>query len=463
MALLKDLDAIALDYTPAFLRHGAESCYNNTKAAYMVSSAFKLDDVDGVAAAAYRLTSDGALLQAYSWQAGLYGRLSDPEGDLGGILLAPTGAGKIEAVVIPALGLRQGGAPRRLFLIGPDGSPLDDYLYRLVPYLKAFVQADETPRTLCLDLAEDDGEGKDAGGNQCRRFFADGSEDPHVVINPLEADVDLILTTFSRFRELLFGSGGVHALPTALLGPSERQPRRDLFFFDEAHSYGGDAFSRFHRLVEFLFAQDLDVLVATSTMPTALMEELGFLDLLPSGDVRPAPARTLSYKPSSDPLALIESEIRRAYYQNSRVFGVFENPADAEALLARLTPAYPHSVYLYHPGQPAETRRRTYAQLRELEKEGEGYLLMTTGDALESSDLDATVLLSTLCPPENLIRRAGRVNRRGDLSASQIVLVGEDFAPGARPLNPSQAAEYVSALRAQSELPFDAEFWKAFI
>jgi len=432
----------------------------------MVSSELEAGEVesgaDGVAAAAYRLTSDGALLQAYPWQAGLYGRLSDPEGDLGGILPVPTGAGKVEAVVIPTLGLHRGGAPRRLFLIGPDGSPLDDSLYRLVPYLKAFVQADETPRTVCLDLVEEDADGKEQG-NQCRRFFPDGTEDPHVVTNPLEADVDLILTTFSRFRELFFGSGGVHALPTALLGPLERQPRRDLFFFDEAHGYGGDAFSRFHRLVEFLFAQDLDVLVATSTMPTTFIEELGFLEPLPGTGGRPAPARTLSYKPSSDPLALIESEIRRAYYQNSRVFGVFEDPADAEILLARLAPAYPHSVYLYHPGQPAETRRRTYAQLRELEKEGEGYLLMTTGDALESSDLDATVLLSTLCPPENLIRRAGRVNRRGDLPAAQIVLVGDAFAPAARPLNPSQAAEYVSALRAQSELPFDAEFWKAFI
>ena len=428
----------------------------------MVSSALGADrvdsDQDGVAAAAYRLTSDGALLQAYPWQARLYGLLSNPEGGLGGILPVPTGAGKVEAVVIPALGLRRGGAPRRLFLIGPDGSPLDDYLYRLVPYLKAFVQADETPRTVCLDLAEEDTQ-----GNECRRFFPDGTEDPHVATNPLEADVDLILTTFSRFRELFFGSGGVHALPAVLLGTQEQPPRRDLFFFDEAHSYGGDAFSRFHRLVEFLFAQDLDVLVATSTMPTALMEELGFLDLLPSGDVRPAPARTLSYKPSSDPLALIESEIRRAYYQNSRVFGVFEAPKDAETLLARLAPAYPHSVYTYHPDQPAEARRRTYAQLRELEKEGEGYLLLTTGDALESSDLDATVLLSTLCPPENLIRRAGRVNRRGDLPSAQIVLIGDDFAPNSRPLNPSQTTDYLSALRAQAELPFDAEFWKAFI
>ena len=432
----------------------------------MVSSVMEADgadsDGDGVAAAAYRLTSDGALLQAYPWQARLYGQLSNPEGELGGLLPAATGAGKVEAVVIPALGLRRGGAPRRLFLIGPDGSPLDDYLYRLVPYLKAFVQADETPRTLCLDLAEEDTQGNEERGNECRRFFPDGTEDPHVVTNPLEADVDLILTTFSRFGELFFGSGGVHALPTALLGPQEDQPRRDLFFFDEAHGYG-DAFSGFHRLVEFLFAQDLDVLVATSTMPAALVEELGFLEALPGGDGRPSPARTLAYKPSSEPLALIESEVRRAYYQNSRVFGVCETPDDAETLFARLAPAYPHSVYAYHPGQPAETRRRTYAQLRELEKEGEGYLLLTTGAALESSDLDATVLLSTLCPPENLIRRAGRVNRRGDLPSAQIVLVGDDFAPSSRPLDPSQAADYLSALRAQAELPFDAEFWKAFI
>ena len=66
-------------------------------------------------------------------------------------------------------------------------------------------------------------------------------------------------------------------------------------------------------------------------------------------------------------------------------------------------------------------------------------------------------------PPENLIRRAGRVNRRGDLPAAQIVIVGDDFAPKSRPLTPSQSADYLSALRAQSELPFDAEFWKAFI
>ncbi|MGI4788426.1 MAG: hypothetical protein ACRYFS_06195 [Janthinobacterium lividum] len=415
-------------------------------------------DPTEIATAAYRLSSDGALAAAYPWQASLYERLAKPEGDIGSLLLAPTGAGKIEAVLIPALGLRRGGAPRRLFIIGQDGSPLDDYLYRAVPYLRAFVQADETPRTLCLDVADED-----STGNLCRRFFPDGTEDPHLITNPLEADVDLILTTFSRFRELFFGSGGVHALPTALIEAQPETPRRDLFFFDEANAYTDDAFSRFHRLIEFLFAEDLDVVVASSTMPSAFTEELSFLELLPSPTISPQPPRTLAYKPSADPLALIESEIRRAYYQNSRVFGVTETEAEAEALYFRLASAYPNNVYLYYTSQPAEARRRTYSQLRELEKEGEGYLLLTTGEALEASDLDATVLLSTLCPPENLIRRAGRCNRRGDLPSAQIVLIGDSFSPASRPLNPDQASDYISALRAQTDLPFDPEFWKAFI
>lgn len=417
------------------------SCYNGDVRSYI------LKEADEIAAAAYRLTTDGAFSTPQPWQAALYQRLANPEEDLGGLLLAPTGAGKVEAVVIPALGLRRGGAPRRLFLIGADRSPLDDYLYRLVPYLKAFVQADETPRALCLDTA-------DTQANLCRRFFADGTDDPHLVTNPLEADVDLILTTFSRFRELFFGSGGIHALPAALPDTQSAFLRRDLFFFDEAHQYDGDSFSRFHRLVEFLYAEDLDVVVGSSTLPPAYAEELSFLETLPGPNSALLPPCTLRFQPEAEPLQAIEAEIRRAYFQNSRVFGVAETVEDAQALHRRLLGAYPHSVYLYHEALSADARRRVYAQVRELEKEGEGYLLLTTGNALEASDLDATLLLSTVCAPANLIRRAGRVNRRGDLPHAEIVLVGEGS---------SQAAAYLAALRAESGKSFDPELWKAYI
>lgn len=415
-------------------------------------------DAAGVADAAYRLTTDGAFGRASRWQADLYDKLSLPERDAGCLLLTPTGAGKTEAIVIPSLGTHRGGAPRRLFMIGPDGSPLDDYLYRLVPYLKASVQGDETPRTLCLDVSDDD-----AGGNQCRRFFPNGTEDPRIELNPLEADVDLVLTTFSRFRALFFGSGGINALPGALLGDGSVPLRRDLFFFDEAHGYAPEAFSLFHRLVEFLYAEDTDVVVGSTTMPPSLQEELSFLDAIVVPQSADRGRRTLTHVPSADPLGAMDAQIRRAYYQNARVVGVCETDDDAESLHARLEASYPHSVYLYHAGQEPVARRRTYAQLRELEKEGEGYLLLTTGAALETSDLDATVLFSTLCAPESLVRRAGRCNRRGDLPDAQIVVVGDIPHPAARALPPAQAEAYMSALRTQDNTPFDAEAWKAFI
>ncbi len=413
-------------------------------------------DMTGIANAAYRLATDGAFGKASSWQTELYDKLSTPEHDAGCLLLTPTGAGKTEAVVIPALGTHRGGAARRLFLIGPDDSPLDDYLYRLVPYLKASVQGDETPRTLCLDVSDDD-----TRANLCRRFYPNGTEDPSVETNPLEADVDLVLTTFSRFRALFFGSGGINALPLAL---SDSAPiRRDLFFFDEAHSYAPEAFSQFHRLTEFLFAKDTDVIVGSTTLPQALQEELGFLETIAVPSSAAIGQRTLTHVPSENPLSAIEARIRRAYYQNARVLGVTETEADAEALHAHLAPSYPHSVYLYHTGQEPEARRRTYAQLRELEKEGEGYLLLTTGGALETSDLDATVLFSTVCSPESLIRRAGRCNRRGDLPDAQVFVIGDTPDPAARILLPAQSEAYVSTLRSQDNTPFDSDTWKAFI
>jgi CRISPR-associated endonuclease/helicase Cas3 len=278
----------------------------------------------------------------------------------------------------------------------------------------------------------------------------------------LEADVDVILTTLSRFRSLFFGAGGVHALPSALFMEDMGQSlRRDLFYFDEAHGYGPDAFAHFHRLVEFLYAEDADVIVASTTMPAAFQEELSFLEPIQVPEDSSRGVCRLTHVSTSDPLLEMESQVRRAYYQNSRVIAACDTPTDAEALYDRLRPSYPHSVMLYHPSQPDTERRRIYAQLRELEKEGEGYLLLTTGDALERADLDATLVLSSLCPPENLIRRAGRCNRRGDLAEGRLVVVGDAISPHYR-LFP-QSDRYLAALRGLTDSPFNADAWKDFI
>ena len=82
---------------------------------------------------------------------------------------------------------------------------------------------------------------------------------------------------------------------------------------------------------------------------------------------------------------------------------------------------------------------------------------------METSDLDATVLISTLCPPENLIRRAGRCNRRGDLPDAKIVLVGAQIEHASRTLNLTQSSAYLANLRAAQDILFIPEEWRRFI
>lgn len=414
-------------------------------------------NIADIATAAYRLHTGGMAFKATEWQAALYAHLSTRDSDAGYLLSTPTGAGKIEAVVIPALGLSRGGAPRRLFLIGPDDSPLDDYLYRLVPYIRASVAGDETPRTLCVDLLADN----HIGGNLCRRYFPSGAEDHSIERNPLEADVDLVLTTLSSFRALFFGGGGMHALRSNASPAPGLPVRRDMFYFDEAHRYDPDSFAQFHKLVEFLFAQDADIIVGTTTMPQSYQDEIGFLESMDVTDQLFPRTLTIVYHSDSDIVAGMEREVRSAFPRNSRVIAATESVVDAQILHSRLAEMSPRNTYLYHPNQQSNIRLQTYGHLRELEKKGEGYLLFTTGGALESSDLDTSAVISSLCSPENLIRRAGRCNRRGEFQDAQIIVVGRQLSADTRVL--PRAESYLGALAEYSGAAFDPEIWKAFI
>jgi len=271
-----------------------------------------------IAGAAYRLATDGAVTRPKEWQVDLYKRLSDSTSEAGYLLIGPPGSGKLDSIVIPSLGMRRGGAPRRIFLIAKAGSPLDDFVYRFVPQLRNWAASDGTDRTMYID-----GDDTESGS----RFYSDGREETGFAVNPLEADVDLVLAPFDRFHNLFFGGGGVHGLPSALASPSSPILRRDLFLFNDAHEYTEDGFSRFHKLVEFLFAQDFDVIVMASSMPAAWREELSFLesyDIEPS-ETETAPVRLLSFTPQESAKLAFLTAARKPHSSGQRLIGVFES------------------------------------------------------------------------------------------------------------------------------------------
>jgi len=401
---------------------------------------------------AFRQATDGRISEAYEWQASVYSRLSNPEHDAGFLLLTPTASGKMEAVLVPAVGLQRGGGPRHVFIIGADGSPLDDVVLRVTPYLKAWSTADQVSRTIYIDT-EDSGQ----DGNAVR-FDPDGSVDSDIAISPLESDVDVVVTTFGRFLDLFFGSGGVHGLPSSLPLPNETEIRRDLFFFDEAHSYGSVQFSQFLRLVEYLFAEDTDIVVSSSTMSPGFEEELSFLEkiIVPAAAL---PVR-LTYQASEDALgALVEAAVSRTA-SSGRTAIVVETAAQADVVIAALPSPLQQSALRYLPGSKPDQRRKEYAALL---TKTEPYLLITTGGYLESSNLDFDTVLSTLCLPESLILRAGRCNRFCRPTQGELLVYGQLLEGTRRDLNKAQQSGYLEALATCDGTVFEPSTWKSFI
>ena len=377
------------------------------------NSLFEREDV--ALTNAFRIATAGDITDPNVLQHALFPRLFSQ--DTG--LLIPTGpsAGRLEAVFVPSLAsLPVVESKQRLFVIGPDYGLLDDYRYRFERYVKALVQSDGVSRLVYF---------ADTGQSVCERFHADGTVAMEPCDHPFEADVDLVVTRFSEFRSLFFGSGGVHGLPKALAETDAIETlmrRRDLFYFDEAQGYTRVEFSAFLRLVEFLFAEDLDVIVGSSTLPEAALEELSFLEVLYLPDANEEPVRTLSYIPLSTG-GWNSAKLQDALSSATRSIIIGTDSADIAALAVLASKIDGANVIVYDSTASDAERHDLYAQLRQSEGDGKKTIIVADGAAIETSDLSADFLATTLCSPESLLRRAGRCNRRCDLPEGKIAVV----------------------------------------
>ncbi|MGO8670666.1 MAG: hypothetical protein ACLQVD_04785 [Capsulimonadaceae bacterium] len=406
-------------------------------------------DAAGISTAAYRLASDGSITEPHPFQVDLYERLANGATDAGLLVMSPTGAGRTEGIIIPSLGLQRGGAPRRVLIVVRDGCPLDDYVVRLHRYLKAWAAADEVARTVYVD------EGHDA---KAIRYTADGLVEYEIATSPLEADVDVVLTSFERFLDLFFGSGGVHGLPSALKFDDTQRIRRDLFFFDEAQPYAMDRFAQFLRLVEFLFARDADIIVGSSTLPEGFAEELSFLEKITVQS--PPVAVNVEWIATDRVTEAMAREAADRHSPNGRIVVAARDEAQAGEIVGCLPVRLRGAVTYYGADISSSERRQILGRLRAAESSS---LVVTTGAVLQGADLDFETVITGLCLPEHWILRAGRCNRHGRLNAGQLVVVGNSLAAEERTLNASQLGDYVAALTSIGTTKFDPLVWKKYI
>ena len=368
------------------------------------------------------------------------------------LLKAPTGSGKTEAVLIPSL-----ESGRRLFLIFPSRSLVDDQISRCEKYLQR--AAKEVNESYALVV--------DTGAEAQRTVFTKGGREEHGRRHLYDGDV--ILTTFDKFLYRFFGFGEPNKSYIFPFRIHHSRERENLFCFDEVHAYDQVAFVNFQRLVKALYKADRDMVVMTATMPDTYQKELNFLDTVDyiTGEnklnleswqaqkqERHHRNKTITHiaaKTQKEVTDKMQACVLQPHKAGKRIIVTIETIKD-------LVPVYQdmkvqndsENIFLYHGRLSNPQRKKVYNKLKKLEEADKGYLLFTTSAIEVGCDLDAHLLITELCNPDSLIQRAGRCNRKGQIPNAEIVIVGNEIPSFLSILSEEKTEKYLEKLHHQS-------------
>ena len=389
------------------------------------------------------------------------------------LLKAPTGSGKMEAVLFPCLA--QG---YRLILPLPAKSLIEDQKERIEQYIKTFSALPENQNrefSLVIDT-----------GSQMERAIYQNGERVERKINSRRHlyKGDVILTTFDKFlyRYFSFGDKQKSFVFPLRIHRDGTHGKKTLICVDEAHSYEDISFTNFQSLVQSVYEAGRSLILMTATMPQQYVDRFDYLDVIDCID-EPTNAEALcqfqqqilkqSYPeqrgfewltkiqrnqqtPELFPKQVAELVVEEWKAKlNRRIIAVVETVKDAAAiyeqvrgeLIDDLAGGAEKFLFLYHGRIDQHIRPELYRQLKSRDDENQAYILITTSAIEVGCDLNSEVLISEICPPENLIQRAGRCNRRGNISDAKVILVGNTIQEFANTLDESAWQTYQDTLQ----------------
>lgn len=382
---------------------------------------------------------------------------------------SPTGSGKTESILFPALAHNY-----RLFLVLPTRSLLEDQKERINEYLLKFSNLEQN-RGKQISLVVD------TGAQMDRWIYKDGQvSKPKVKPRRHLYKGNVILTTLDKFLYRYFAFGDKQK---SFIFPHRIHFSKSLICFDEAHSYDEIAFTNFHSLVRSLYEAGRSLVLMTATMPNEYLKRLDYLetidyidDLKKSDELRKFQEQTLKQdypnKKAFEWISNIErnSENPKIFYNefaqvvirewqakpNRKIIAVVERVTDAAAIYQQVNQQFNQDsserfLFLYHGRIADQLRPDIYKQIQERDSKSQSYILITTSAIEVGCDLNAEVLISEICPPENLIQRAGRCNRKGNISDAKVILIGNSIPDFANSLDESGWREYQKVLKSLQE------------
>lgn len=360
------------------------------------------------------------------------------------LLKALTGTGKTEAVVFPAL-----AAGYRLILPLPARSLLDDQKERIEKYLKQFSKL-FPQREFSLVI--------DTGSQMYRWVYKNAVEQPTRTRNPRRHlyKADIILTTLDKFlyRYFAFGDNQKSFIFPLRIHEAITHQKKTLICFDEAHNYDDISFTNFQSLVRSLYEAGRSIVLMTATMPPQLEEYFEYLQVIDyTKQLSAQPKRSFCWLQDIEYYQEIDDERNFAEFQNQvtrlvlqeweakpnrRILTVVETVRDAAAIYRQLKEQLSSGedesgrfLFLYHGRIADQLRPKLYETIKQRDNNKQAYILVTTSAIEVGCDLNAEILISQICPPENLIQRVGRCNRKRDVLDAKVIVVGDkipDFA-----------------------------------
>ncbi|MEY3870297.1 MAG: hypothetical protein RLZZ338_4191 [Cyanobacteriota bacterium] len=396
------------------------------------------------------------------------------------LLKAPTGRGKFEAVLFPAL-----AKGYRLILPLPARSLLEDQKERAEKYLKAFSLLNPN-REVSLVI--------DTGSQMQRYVYWNGERETKPRSQNPRRHLykgDVILTTLDKFLYRYFAFGDKQK---SFVFPLRINQEKTLICFDEAHSYEDISFTNFSSLVKALYEAGRSLVLMTATMPKEITARFDYLDVIDFVDDAPRAEKLNQFqeevlkqsclnqrafewisnvkheKDDQDNHDSFPNEVAKIILRewqnqpNGKIIIVVKTVRDAVKIYqlvkdrSRLNTALnsdERSLFLYHSRIADQLRPQIYQTLKKRDEHNQSYLLITTSAIEVGCDLNSDLLISEICPPENLIQRAGRCNRKGNIPKAKIIVVGDQIPKFANTLTEEKFEEYKNTLKNLQE--FDVE------